>query len=136
MKRFWLPLLCALALVAMSILGLSAAWMDGTIWETALGLVMLALVLAMVGTMIWAVAERVRGSLVKNILLWIVAVPTVLGALSFVGLTIATVATPSSGGGDMGLVLIPLFLIVLGGLGILLILAALPKRASGASRTG
>ena len=55
MKRFWLPLLCALALVAMSILGLSAAWMDGTIWETALGLVMLALVLAMVGTMIWAV---------------------------------------------------------------------------------
>ncbi|WP_374576874.1 hypothetical protein [Phenylobacterium sp.] len=120
----------------MSILGLSAAWMDGTIWETALGLVMLALVLAMVGTMIWAVAERVRGSLVKNILLWIVAVPTVLGALSFVGLTIATVATPSSGGGDMGLVLIPLFLIVLGGLGILLILAALPKRASGASRTG
>jgi hypothetical protein len=136
MKRFWLPLLCALALVAMSILGLSAAWMDGTIWETALGLVMLALVLAMVGTMIWAVAERVRGSLVKNILLWIVAVPTVLAALSFVGLTIATVATPSSGGGDMGLVLIPLFLIVLGGLGILLILAALPKRASGASRTG
>lgn len=136
MKRFWLPLLCALALVAMSILGLSAAWMDGTIWETALGLVMLALVLAMVGTMIWAVAERARGSLVKNILLWIVAVPTVLAALSFVGLTIATVATPSSGGGDMGLVLIPLFLIVLGGLGILLILAALPKRASGASRTG
>lgn len=136
MKRFWLPLLCALALVAMSILGLSAAWMDGTIWETALGLVMLALVLAMVGTMIWAVAERARGSLVKNILLWIVAVPTVLAALSFVGLTIATIATPSSGGGDMGLVLIPLFLIVLGGLGILLILAALPKRASGASRTG
>jgi hypothetical protein len=101
MKRFWLPLLCALALVAMSILGMSqAAWMDGTVWGA--GLTMLALVLAMVGSLIWAVANRVRGSLVKNILLWIIAVPTALSALLFVGLTIATVATPP--GGDMGLV--------------------------------
>ena len=131
MKRFWPPLLCASALVALSIWGLSQAWIDQTAWEDALGATMLALLLATVGALIWAVAGRVRGSLLKTILLWTVAAPTVLVALLFAGLSIFDMITPPTGGGgddEMGLVLIPLLLMVLCGIGLLLVLAALPKK--------
>ena len=74
MKRFWVPLLCALAFVALLV---SGYWIAQH--APALGsLVMYAIVGLQAGAVVslaWAVVGRTRGSLIKIILLWIRAAP-------------------------------------------------------------
>ena len=126
MKRFWVPLLCALAFVALLV---SGYWIAQH--APALGsLVMYAIVGLQAGAVVslaWAVAGRTRGSLIESILLWILAAPTILVSLVLALLMIAVMNKPQ-GNDDVILVVIPALGIIGTGAAARLALAALPVK--------
>ena len=125
MKRLWVPLLCALAFVALLV---SGYWIAQH--APALGsLVMYAIGGLQAGAVVslaWAVAGRTRGSLIKSILLWSLAAPTILVSLYRVLLMIAVMNKP--GNDDIILVVIPALGIIGTGAAARLALAALPVK--------
>lgn len=133
MKRFWFPLICALAFIALLVSGL---W----IGEVALSPIVVhllvftivALLTATVVSLVWAVAGRTKGSLIKSIVLWIVAIPTVLAELLLALLVFASQRNPE-GSDDFVLVVIPILGIMGVGLVAMLFLAALPVKSKAAS---
>lgn len=75
----------------------------------------------------WAVAGRTRGSLIKSILLWILAAPTILVSLVLALLMIAVMNKPQ-GNDDVILVVIPALGVIGAGAAAMLVLAALPVK--------
>jgi hypothetical protein len=126
MKRFWFRLLCVLAIVALVV---AAPLMvePGPVQDRLDAYVFAALQAAAIIGLVWAVARRTRGSLIKSILLWILAVPTVFVSL-FLALLVVAVANNPRGNDDVVLVVIPILGILGGGIAGMLVLAALPKK--------
>lgn len=130
MKPFRLPILCALAFVALFSLALwTPAWfIEPVVLAWTYGLT--AITIATVITMIRAVAGRVRGSGVKHMALWIIATPTVIATVLLALITPLTNGAEDDFGALLLLFMVSLFGIVLCGLAALLILAALPRKAA------
>lgn len=130
MEPFDLPLLCAALFAALFwCVAWGPEWLLLSLPGPAFAYGVSALLTTMVVSLIWAAAGRVRGSIIRRILHWIVAIPTVLADLLFVLLTVATVTAPENSE-EMGLVIVPLFGIVICGLAVLLLIAFFPSRAA------
>jgi hypothetical protein len=130
MKPFRLPILCALAFVALFSLALwDPAWfVQPAVLAWTYGLT--AITAATVVTMIRAVAGRVRGSRGKGVAFWIIATPTVIATCLLAVLTPFTNGAEDDFGALLLLFMVSLFGVVCCGLTALLILAALPKKAA------
>jgi len=119
-------LLCAFGFVALLV---SGSWIAQH--APALGsLVTYAIVGLQAGAVVslaWAVAGRTRGSLIKSILLWILAAPTILVSLVLALLMIAVMNKPQ-GNDDVILVVIPALGVIGTGAAAMLVLAALPVK--------
>lgn len=130
MKSFRLPILCALAFIALFSLALwDPAWfVQPAVLAWTYGLT--AITAATVVTMIRAAAGRVRGSSGKRIALWIIATPTVIATFLLALLTPLTNRAEDDFGVLLLFFMVSSFSVVCCGLAALLILAALPKKAA------
>ena len=91
---------------------------------------MAALAIATAVTLIKAVSGRVRGNRGKRIALWILTTPTIIAAalLGLMGLLSGVFGHDEFGA--LLLIMLALFGVVSGGMAMLLILAALPSKAT------
>lgn len=128
MEPFDLPLLCGALFVAL-LLGVvwGPEWLLLRVSDKAFAYGLSVLLTTMVVSLIWAGAGRMRNSVIRRVLHWIIAIPTLLADLFIVLLMVA----PAQPGADdeLGLVMLPIFGIIVGGLAVLLLIAFFPSRA-------
>jgi hypothetical protein len=129
MEPFDLPLLCGALFVALLLCVVwGPEWLLLRVSDKAFAYGLSALLTTMVVSLIWAGAEQVRNSVIRRILHWIIAIPTLLADLFLVLLMVA----PAQPGADdeLGLAMLPIFGIIAGGLAALLLIAFFPTRAA------
>lgn len=131
MKPFHVPLLCAAAFVALFLMIFWAPVEQSgapafQLWTSGLA----ALAIATAVTLIKAVSGRVRGNRGKRIALWILTTPTIIAAALLGLMRLLSGVFGHDEFGAMMLIMLALFGVISGGMAMLLILAALPSRAT------
>lgn len=129
MEPFDLPLLCGALFVALLLCVVwGPEWLLLRVADKAFAYGLLALLTTMVVSLIWAGAGRLRNSVIRRVLHWIVAIPALLADPLIVVLMVAS--TEPGAHDELGLAMLPIFGIIIGGLAALLLIAFFPSRAA------